>query len=410
MSPSVSLFIGLRYWRARKDTQFVSFITFFSVVGIALGVAALIIVTSAMNGLEGRLKHRLLGTVPQVVVTPSKPVSDYQPLLDQVANHQGVRGGVPLVATEAMLQGDGQLSAVQLLGVEPAQELEFSGIGNHMLQGSLADLTPGKYGIVLGSKLVRDLNLMLGDRIKVISATGASYGPMGRVPSQRNFTLVGVFEIGAQVDGALAYIHVNDAAKLTRIGSGKVSSLRLYLDDAFAAPQIAQELKAQFESAADTVNISDWRQQYGTLFSAVKMEKNMMALLLTLIIAIAAFNVVSALVMMVTDKTADIAILKTMGLGRAQVMGVFSVQGMTSTVLGVLIGGAVGFVVALNLQNVLSALGIWLLPPGQALPVIINYGQIATIMLGALLLSYLATLYPAWRASKIQPAEALRYE
>ncbi|BDY04169.1 lipoprotein-releasing ABC transporter permease subunit [Ferrimonas sp. YFM] len=407
MSPSVSLLIGLRYWRARKDTQFVSFITFFSVAGIALGVAALIVVSSVMNGLEGRLKTRLLGAVPQVLVSESRYLESPAELQQTLAAQPGVVGVTPLVSTEAMLQGEGALSGAQILGVDPDQEAGFSTVSDHLLSGRWQDLEAGQYQILMGARLASRLNLMPGDKVRVISATGAVYGPMGRLPSQRVFTLAGVFELGAEVDGNLAYVHINDAARLTRLGKGKVASMRLYLDDAFKAPSLAAQLQTQLGEA---FRVQDWRNDYGQLFSAVKMEKNMMAMLLALIIAIAAFNVVSALVMMVTDKTSDIAILKTMGLSRASVMGVFSVQGMTSTLLGVVIGALAGLALAFNLQGVMAALGIWLLPPGQPLPVILNYGQIGLILAGAMLISYLATLYPAWRASLIQPAEALRYE
>ncbi|WP_028108128.1 lipoprotein-releasing ABC transporter permease subunit [Ferrimonas futtsuensis] len=407
MSPSVSLLIGLRYWRARKDTQFVSFITFFSVVGIALGVAALIVVSSVMNGLEGRLKTRLLGAVPQVLVSQARYLDNPAELQQTLATQPGVVGVTPLVGTEAMLQGEGALSGAQILGVDPHQESGFSTVSSHLLSGRWQDLQPGQYQILMGARLASRLNLLPGDKVRVISATGAVYGPMGRLPSQRVFTLAGVFELGAEVDGNLAYVHINDAARLTRLGKGRVASMRLYLDDAFTAPALAAQLQTQL---GEGYRVQDWRNDYGQLFSAVKMEKNMMAMLLALIIAIAAFNVVSALVMMVTDKTSDIAILKTMGLSRASVMGVFSVQGMTSTLLGVVVGALAGLALAFNLQGVMAALGIWLLPPGQPLPVILNYGQIGLILAGAMLISYLATLYPAWRASLIQPAEALRYE
>ncbi|USD38767.1 lipoprotein-releasing ABC transporter permease subunit [Ferrimonas sp. SCSIO 43195] len=407
MSPSVSLFIGLRYWRSRKDTQFVSFITFFSVAGIALGVAALIVVSAVMNGLEGRLKTRLLGAVPQVVVSADAPLNKPTLLANQLAQEPHVIGAVPLISTEAMIQSGPELAGAQVLGVDPLLEAPLSAVSRHFRTGSWDTLQGGEYQIFLGSQLANRLGVMVGDKVRVLSATGAVYTPVGRLPSQRNFTVSGVFELGAEVDASLAYIHIDDASKLTRMGKHKVQSIRLYLDDAFAAPLVAADLAAKLDGS---YRVDDWRSQYGQLFGAVKMEKNMMAMLLALIIAIAAFNVVSALVMMVTDKTSDIAILKTMGLGPMAVMGVFSVQGMTSTVLGVTIGTLAGLLLAFNLQPLMAALGIWLLPPGQPLPVILNYGQIGLIVAGALLLSYLATLYPAWRASLIKPAEALRYE
>ncbi|MBY6188417.1 lipoprotein-releasing ABC transporter permease subunit [Marinobacter hydrocarbonoclasticus] len=404
-SPSLSLFVGLRYWRARKDTRFVSFITLFSVLGIALGVAALIIVSSVMNGLEGRLKGKILGAVPQLVIEAREgSLSRFDPLLSEDPR---IRGAVPMLTSEAMVQRGRELGGVQLLGVEPEQEAPLSAVASHMLYGNLADLKAGEYQIILGSQLARHLNVLPGDRVRVMTAQGARYTPMGRVPPQRQFTVAGVFELGSDIDKGLALINLSDAQRLIR----QKPDLRLYLHDAFDAPLLSQELAAKAKTQlGEELVLTDWRSQYGQLFSAVKMEKRMMSLLLGLIIAVAAFNIVSALVMMVTDKTADVAILKTLGLSRRQVMGVFSVQGMSSAALGTVVGLTVGLLLANHLQPVLSVLGIWLLPPGQPLPVIVDPVQVASVVGGALALSFLATLYPAWRASQVNPAEILRYE
>ncbi|MBY5922225.1 lipoprotein-releasing ABC transporter permease subunit [Ferrimonas balearica] len=404
-SPSLSLFVGLRYWRARKDTRFVSFITLFSVLGIALGVAALIIVSSVMNGLEGRLKGKILGAVPQLVIEAGEgDLNRFEPLL---SGDPRIRGAVPMLTSEAMVQRGNELGGVQLLGVDPEREAPLSAVSSHMIYGSLTDLSPGQFNIILGSQLARQLSLLPGDKVRVMTAQGARYTPMGRVPAQRQFTVVGVFELGSDIDKGLALVNLEDAGRLLR----QSPDLRLYLNDAFDAPMLSEELALKAQSQlGETVAITDWREQYGQLFSAVKMEKRMMSLLLGLIIAVAAFNIVSALVMMVTDKTADVAILKTLGLSRRQVMGIFSVQGMSSAVLGTLVGLSVGLLLANHLQPVLSLLGIWLLPPGQPLPVIIDPTQVASVVGGAVLLSFLATLYPAWRASQVNPAEILRYE
>ncbi|MBW3166311.1 lipoprotein-releasing ABC transporter permease subunit [Ferrimonas balearica] len=404
-SPSLSLFVGLRYWRARKDTRFVSFITLFSVLGIALGVAALIIVSSVMNGLEGRLKGKILGAVPQLVIEAGEgPISRFEPLLQ---GDPRIRGAVPMLTSEAMVQRGSELGGVQLLGIDPDTEAPLSVVTSHMLYGQLKDLSPGDYHIILGSQLARRLNVLPGDRVRVMTAQGARYTPMGRVPAQRQFTVAGVFELGSDIDKGLALVNLSDAERLLR----QSPDLRLYLNDAFDAPLLSAELAAKApQQLGETLTLTDWRSQYGQLFSAVKMEKRMMSLLLGLIIAVAAFNIVSALVMMVTDKTADVAILKTLGLSRGQVMGIFSVQGMSSSALGTLVGLTVGLLLANHLQPVLSLLGIWLLPPGQPLPVIIDPVQVASVVGGALSLSFLATLYPAWRASQVNPAEILRYE
>ncbi|WP_298439312.1 lipoprotein-releasing ABC transporter permease subunit [uncultured Ferrimonas sp.] len=397
MISPVALNIGLRYWRARKDTRFVSFITLFSVLGITIGVAALIIVSSVMNGLEDRLKGQILGSVPQI--TLSTVAQTPIPTLPPSAL---IKAQVPMLTSEALLSQGSSMAGAQLLGIDPALEQTVSPLASAMLQGQLSHLQAGKYRIVLGSALANKLNVWSGDTVRVMTAGGARYTPMGRVPGQRLFTVAAVFELGAEVDQAMALIHISDAKRLLR----QPAQSRLYLYDAFTAPQLSAELSQQYPQ----LQVEDWRARYGQLFAAVKMEKRMMSLLLGLIIAVAAFNIVSALVMMVTDKTADMAILKTQGFGRGAIMQVFSVQGMSSAALGTGIGAAIGLLLAWDLQPILTALGIWLLPPGQPLPVLIDYRQVALVVMGALALSFLATLYPAWRASHVNPAEVLRHE
>ncbi len=396
MISSVALNIGLRYWRARKNTRFVSFITLFSVLGITIGVAALIVVSAVMNGLEDRLKGQILGAVPQITLTAADGA------IPQLPPHPQIAAQVPLLSSEALLSVEGGLSGVQLMGIDPQFEQTASPLSGAMVHGSLADLQAGEYQMVIGSALARRLNVWPGDTVRVMTAAGSRYTPMGRVPGQRLFTITGIYQLGSEIDGAMALIHLEDAQRLLR----QSADSRLYLHDAFAAPQLAQQLSQQYPQ----LTISDWRERYGQLFAAVKMEKRMMALLLGLIIAVAAFNIVSALVMMVTDKTADIAILKTQGFSRGQVMQVFCVQGMSSALLGTLLGSIIGLLLAWDLQPLLAALGIWLLPAEQTLPVLIDYSQLALVVTGALLLSFSATLYPAWRASQINPAEVLRYE
>ncbi|GAA4890438.1 lipoprotein-releasing ABC transporter permease subunit [Ferrimonas pelagia] len=404
MTTSVPVFIGLRYWRARKDTRFVSFITLFSVLGITIGVAALIIVSSVMNGLEGRLKGQILGAVPQLVIDAGElPLEQMQADLRRQPH---VVGQVPLLSSEALVMRGHDMGGVQLLGIDPVLELPFSPIAAHMVQGQYDALQGGEYRILLGSQLASQLGVFSGDQVRVVAAQGARYTPMGRVPSQRNFTVAGVFNLGSEVDQRMALIHIDDASRLLR----QTPQWRLYLDDAFLAPMVGQQLNQHWQALPTPPSLTDWRSEYGQLFAAVKMEKRMMSLLLGLIIAVAAFNIVSALVMMVTDKTADVAILKTQGLSRSAVMGIFTTQGMSSSLLGTLLGLLVGLALALNLQPVLDLFGIWLLPPGQPLPVIIDKVQVFYVVCGALALSFLATLYPAWRASHVNPAEVLRYE
>lgn len=397
MISPVALKIGLRYWRARKDTRFVSFITLFSVLGIGIGVAALIVVSSVMNGLEDRLKGQILGSVPQIVL--SAPKGTELPTLPESAQ---LKAQVPMLSSEALLSLGSNMAGVQLIGIEPSLEQRVSPIDVAMVSGEMSTLAAGRYQLILGSGLARKLNVWQGDKVRVMTASGGRFTPMGRVPSQRMFTVVGVFELGAEVDQLMALTHIDDLQRLVR----QPKQSRLYLHDAFTAPEFSLQLNTEFPQ----LQIDDWRSQYGQLFAAVKMEKRMMSLLLGLIIAVAAFNIVSALVMMVTDKTADMAILKTQGFSRGAIMQVFSVQGMSSALLGTVIGAAIGLLLAADLQPILSALGIWLLPPGMPLPVLIDWQQVAAVISGALLLSFIATLYPAWRASHVNPAEVLRYE
>ncbi|WP_238786922.1 lipoprotein-releasing ABC transporter permease subunit [Ferrimonas lipolytica] len=389
--------IGLRYWRARKDTRFVSFITLFSVLGITIGVAALIMVSSVMNGLEDRLKGQILGSVPQITLTAAKGDT-----IPTVSTFDGVKAQVPMLASEALLSQGGQMSGAQVIGISPELEQPVSPVAAAMVHGQFNNLVSGQYQVLLGSGLARKLNVWSGDTIRIMTSGGARYTPMGRVPGQRLFTVSGIFELGAEVDQAMALIHIDDAKRLLR----QSHQSRLYLDDAFTAPELSTQLQQQYPQ----LTVQDWRQQYGQLFAAVKMEKRMMSLLLGLIIAVAAFNIVSALVMMVTDKTADMAILKTQGFSRHHIMQVFTVQGMSSALLGTVIGAVIGLFLTWQMQPLLSMLGIWLLPPGQPLPVLIDYQQVILVVLGALLLSYLATIYPAWRASHVNPAEVLRHE
>ncbi|MCL1113166.1 MULTISPECIES: lipoprotein-releasing ABC transporter permease subunit [Shewanella] len=414
MNFGFSFFIGYRYWRARKANAFASFITFFAVSGIFLGVAALIVVSSVMNGLEGQLKNRILGAVPQLTLINEQGFSDWQALSQRVLNTSGlahsVRGIVPSTTTQAMIQSRKNISAVQVYGVYPELEQALSSIASHTYSNAFEQLTAGDYHIVLGSELARKLDVNTGDKIRLLSGDGVVYSPMGPVPSQRKFTVAGVFEMGSQVDGSVAYVHYHDARKLMRKNSQTINELRVYLHDPFSAPQIAPVMLTGFAQQGVEIKTSDWRQQYGHLFSAVNMEKNMMSLMLSLIVAVAAFNMVSALVMMVIDKTSDVAVLKTQGVTTSSVMAIFIVQGLLNALLGLMLGTIVGIGLTLNLNSILSGLGISILGAGQTLPVALSLSQLSFIIVGSLLITLLATLYPALSAARVQPATALRYE
>ncbi|MBT1443092.1 lipoprotein-releasing ABC transporter permease subunit [Shewanella sp. JM162201] len=412
MFSSSAFLIGFRYWRARKANAFASFITLFAVSGIFLGVAALIVVTSVMNGLEGQLKERILGAVPQLVVENRDGFSDWQQAASMLKADRDVIGVTPSTSTQAMLQSSANIAAVQLNGVFPQTEAELAALTHTVYSSAFDALEPGSYRIILGTALASELDVAVGDTIRVLSGEGVVYSPLGPVPSQRRFVVAGLFQMGSMVDAQLAFVHYEDARRLMRKNPAGVDALRLYLDDPFKAETTGNRIPALLAgvASADALTVHDWRDSYGQRFGAVKMEKNMMSLMLSLIVAVAAFNIVSALVMMVVDKTTDVAVLMTQGLKRAEVMGIFVVQGSLNAVLGLVLGLAAGLLLALNLNTVLSAIGVSVLGGGQSLPVIVSGTQLGIIVLGTVIITLLATLYPALKASRVEPAQALRYE
>jgi lipoprotein-releasing system permease protein len=410
MSPGFSFFVGYRYWRARKSNSFASFITLFAVSGIFLGVASLIVVSSVMNGLEGQLKQRILGAVPQLTVKSTTPLVEWQAQSVALDALPGVLGATPSVGTQAMVQSSGNIAAVQIYGIFPEEELRLSSLAEHSYSGAFDSLVAGQYKVILGAELARRLDVRVGDSVRLLSGDGVVYSPLGPVPSQRKFTVAGMFEMGSQVDAGVAYVHYNDARRLMRLAPDEIDELRLYLDDPFSAASVGPVVASLFEELGQEVSLSDWRETYGHLFGAVKMEKNMMSLMLSLIVAVAAFNIVSALVMMVVDKTSDVAVLKTQGLTTPAVMGIFVVQGSLNALLGLVLGLVAGVLLTLNLNAILGALGVSILGPGQQLPVQLLWSQLGWVLVGTLSISLMATIYPALRAALVQPASALRYE
>ncbi|EGM70107.1 lipoprotein-releasing ABC transporter permease subunit [Shewanella sp. HN-41] len=403
-------YVGYRYWRARKANAFASFITLFAVSGIFLGVAALIVVSSVMNGLEGQLKERILGAVPQLTVYTESPLSDWTVQATALKTLPNVKGVTPSISTQAMVQSSANIRAVQVFGIFPELAQTLSAVAKHTYSGAFDELTSGQYKVILGAELARQLKVSPGDTVRLLSGDGVVYSPLGPVPSQRKFLVSGIFEMGSQVDAGVAYIHYQDAKRLMRQPSEEINQLRLYLDDSFKAPALVPKVQHILAKQGVKATTSDWRDTYGHLFSAVKMEKNMMSLMLSLIVAVAAFNIVSALVMMVVDKTTDVAVLKTQGLTTASVMGIFVVQGSLNAVFGLVLGLGVGILLTLNVNDIMSSLGIAILGAGQVLPVKLEFVQLSAIVMGTLAVTLLATLYPALRAARVQPATALRYE
>jgi lipoprotein-releasing system permease protein len=406
----VSFFIGYRYWRAKKANAFASFLTLFAVSGIFLGVVALILVSSVMNGLEGQLKQRILGAIPQLTLVNDAGFSQWQQDIAVIEALPQVLGAVPTVTTQAMIQSVDNIGAAQVYGIFPEQEAALSAKIGSVYSDAFGTLEANQYHIVLGVELARKLNVNIGDKIRLLSGDGVVYSPIGPVPSQRKFVVAGLFETGSQVDAGVAYVHYQDARRLMRLESLSINEVRLYLTDPFLAPDLSQQAISLMAQQGIEVHSRDWRADFGQLFAAVKMEKSMMSLMLSLIVAVAAFNIVSALVMMVVDKTADVAVLKTQGLSTQAVMNIFIVQGLLNAVIGLSSGLLVGILLALNLNPILNQFGVSILGTGQSLPVALSLEQLSLIAVGTLIITLLATLYPAFTAARVQPASALRYE
>lgn len=402
MQLPISLFIGLRYSQSRKGNAFISFITLFSVAGIFLGVMALTIVSSVMNGFEGELKKRILGVIPHIVISSENGYpTDWQAALLQ---NKQVEQITPFLQTEALVQAPRQLTGVLMQGVTVEALPDF--MRQSLIIGNWPDLAASRYSVILGMALAEQLEVSVGDKLRFMLPQAGSYTPMGWVPRQRLFTVAGILDSGSDVDKLLALTSLPDLQRLLS-SSADAQQWRLSLREPFAAPQLATQLTAQFASAPLTV--MDWRQSHGKLFDAVAMEKAMMWLMLLLIVAVAAFNIVSALVMMVTDKQAEIAILKTLGMTDRQLFQVFAVQGLSNGVSGAVLGLVAGVVLATQLNTLLDWAGLQL-APGINLPIDIQPTQLGIIFFCAVGLTLAAVWYPARRAVSINPAEILRDE
>ncbi|SQD77359.1 lipoprotein-releasing ABC transporter permease subunit [Moritella yayanosii] len=404
----LSLFIGLRYTRSKRNNRFVSFITLFSTAGITIGVLALITVLSVMNGFEQDLKTRILGAVPHVIVTPKSGSDNIDESLSALADDPLVAAVTPFLQADAMVQSKSQIQGAQLQGIDPSSYPQWDVIRQNMLIGDISLLQPGKYNIIIGRSMAKSLNVKLGDKIRLISTKGSFFTPMGRVPSQRKFTVVGIYSVGSDVEATQVLVNITDAGKLVRLSPSSPMQHRVFVYDPFSVNELASR---DFFSNFDSL---DWQTTRGELFQAVKMEKNMIGLLLFLIITVAVFNILSSLVMLVTEKETDVAIMKTLGMNRPTIVQIFVIQGAWTGVLGAVSGGLMGIALAANINELMSLIGLNLLAQASGgarlLPVLFDWSQIASIIFGAIALSLLATLYPAFRAANVKPAEALRYE
>jgi lipoprotein-releasing system permease protein len=409
------LFVGLRYTRAKRRNHFISFISLTSMLGIALGVAALITVLSVMNGFQNELRTRILGVASHVQISgPGDVLAGWQAVAELAASDARVVAAAPYVNVQGMLTFDGAVRGAVIRGILPEREDRVAEIGRHMKSGTLAALKPGEFGIVLGSELARALAVIAGDKLTLIAPQG-QVTPAGIVPRLKQFRVVGIFEIGMfEYDSGLALIHLEDAQKLYRM-EDRVSGVRLKLHDLFESRQVALALMAKLGS---NVYVSDWTRSHANFFRAVQMEKNVMFIILLLIVAVAAFNIVSTLVMAVTDKQPDIAILRTLGAAPSGIMAIFIVQGALIGVIGTLMGVVGGVLLALNIDVVVPFLeglfNVHFLAKDvyyiSELPSDLQGGDVIAIAAISFVLSLLATLYPSWRASRVNPAEALRYE
>jgi lipoprotein-releasing system permease protein len=405
--------IGLRYVRAKRRNHFISFISLTSMLGLMLGVAVLILVLSVMNGFDHELRTRILGMVPHAKIEAPGGMTQWQPLAEQLMERERVIGAAPYVEQQGMFSVAGRNEGAMAIGIDPEWEDRVSIIGEHMRQGSLSDLVPGEWNVVLGSILANRLGVGVGDRVTLL-VPEASITPAGVFPRLKRFSVSGIFSVGADLDAALAYANIEDMQTLARLGDA-IGGLRLELDDLFMA---GSETQAIVNELGPDYRGTDWTYSHGNLFQAIQMEKRMIALLLTVIIAVAAFNIVSTLVMVVTDKHADIAILRTIGATPGSIMGIFIVQGLAIGVIGILTGVGIGVLLALTIADLIgwveSVLGFQFLDAGvyfiSDLPSRLHWSDVRDIVVAALGLTFLSTLYPAWRAARVQPAEVLRYE
>lgn len=411
----IEIAIGLRYTRAKKRNHFISFISLSSILGVAVGVMALITVLSVMNGFEKELREKILGMVSHATIAGfDGTLRDWTVLRDKAREHDRVVGVAPYVEGQGMLAHGAAMQGVVVRGVLPEEEPMVSRVRDYMVAGRFDDLADGAFRILVGRTLARTLGVGIGDKV-VMVVPHANVTPAGILPRMRGFTVAGVFEVAhAQYDSGLALIHLADGARVFRLGD-RISGLRIKVPDLMDAPRIARELA---RGLGGRFWVRDWTAYHANFFRAIKTEKTVMFIILTLIVAVAAFNIVSALVMVVTDKKADIAILRTLGSSPASIMWIFIVQGTLIGFVGTLLGALCGVGIATNVETLVPAIegffDVKFLSPDvyyiSDIPSDMRWADVGAITGVAFVLCIVATLYPAWRAARVQPAQALRYE
>lgn len=414
MARSLSLFIGLRYTRAKRRNQFISFVSLVSLLGMVLGVVALVVVLSVMNGFEGELRNRILAVIPHGYINgANNKLRNWPSVLDQVSKFNFVKGVAPYIDSNVMLSRPGIVRGVQLHAIDPDYEKYVSSIDQHMVKGTLEDLAAGQNNIVVGELLARSLGIYVGDDVTVVLPR-VMVSIAGLHPRQKRYHVSGIFQVGAELDSNTVLINLADGQQLFQMGND-VKGLRIQFDDLFRSSQYLRELLITLPNGMET---RDWSQTQGSLFKAVKMEKTMISLLLMVIVTIAAFNIVSILTMMVADKRSDIAVLRTMGATPTSIIWVFMIQGITVGLAGIVLGLAIGVPIAIYVGDIVywleHQIGAQVFNPNvyfiSRIPSIVEGFDLLMIAFSGFLLSAIATVYPSLRAAKIQPAEALRYE
>lgn len=399
MYQPVALFIGLRYMRGRAADRFSRFVSWLSTIGITLGVMALVTVLSVMNGFERELQNNILGLMPQALITSSDGSLNPTTLPASALTLRGVSHVTALSTGDVVLQSPHSVAVGVMLGVDPQGKDPLS---SYLVGVTQTALVAGQYNVILGEQLASQLGVKRGNTIRIMVPSASQFTPMGRLPSQRLFNVIGTFAANSEVDGYQMLVNQQDASRLMRYPAGNITGWRLYLDKPLSVDTLSQQALPQ------GTQWHDWRERKGELFQAVRMEKNMMGLLLSLIVAVAAFNIITSLGLMVMEKQGEVAILQTQGLTRRQIMAVFIVQGASAGIIGALLGALLGTLLASQLNTLMPLIGAVL--DGAALPVAIEPLQVITIALAAMAVALLSTLYPSWRAAATQPAEALRYE
>lgn len=400
MYQPVALFIGLRYMRGRASDRFGRFVSWLSTIGITLGVMALVTVLSVMNGFEKNLESNILGLMPQALITAKQgSINPEQLPASEIQKLHGVTRVASLTTAEVVLQSARNVAVGVMLGLAPEEE---DPLASYLVNVKQQQLEPGAYRMIVGAKLAEQLGVKPGDQLRLMVPGTSQFTPMGRIPSQRLFTVIGTFHANSEIDSYQLLVNQQDASRLMYYPAGNITGWRLFLQQPLMVDTLSQQV------LPEGTQWRDWRERKGELFQAVRMEKSMMTLLLSLIVAVAAFNIITSLALLVMEKQSEVAILQTQGLTPRQVMLVFMVQGASAGIIGALLGTGLGVLLACNLNNLMPLFGT--LMAGVTLPVAVEPRQVAAIAIVAMAVSLLSTLYPSWRAAAVQPAEALRYE